>query len=107
MRADKDRAYLDDIRESCALIIDYVRNKTFVDFVASRVLQDAVIRRLAVIGEASKNLSPTVKEKHSKIAWKDMGRLRDLVVHHYWTLDTTQVWEILKKDIPDLLKTLG
>ncbi len=88
------------------MIIDHVKGKTFVDFVASHVLQDAVIRRLGIVGEATKGLSAKTREKYPAIAWRDMGRLRDLVVHHYWKLDLAEIWGIAKKDVPTLLKTL-
>jgi uncharacterized protein with HEPN domain len=106
-RPDKDLAYLDDIKESCAVVMDYVKGKTLVDFVASRLLQDGVIRQLGIIGEASKNLSSKVKEKHPGVAWRDMGRLRDLVVHHYWKIGLAEIWSIATTDVPALLKTLG
>lgn len=105
-RPNKDLAYLDDIRESCAVIIDYVKGKTLVDFVASRLLRDGVIRQLAVVGEATKNLSAKVKEKYPRLAWRDIGRLRNLVVHHYWKIGVAEIWNIATTDIPALLKTL-
>lgn len=106
-RADKDPAYLDDIREACATIMAYVKDKTLVDFVASRLLQDAVIRRLGIIGEATKNLSAKSKQAYANVAWRDMARLRDLVVHHYWKIGLPEIWGIATTDVPDLLKTLS
>ncbi len=106
-RPDKDLAYLDDIRESCALVIDYVRDKTLVDFVANRLLQDGVIRQLGIIGEASKSLSAKAKNAYSGVAWRDMARLRDLVVHHYWKIGLPEIWSIATTDVPDLLAMLS
>lgn len=106
-RPDKDAAYFDDIRESCGLIQAYVKGKTFVDFVADRVLQDAVILRLSVIGEAAKCLSKAAKAKYPKVEWRDIGRFRDLAIHHYWKVEATMVWGIVKDDVPVLLKTLS
>jgi uncharacterized protein with HEPN domain len=106
-RADKDLAYLDDIREACAVIMDYVKDKTLVEFVASRLLQDGVVRRLGIIGEAAKSLSTTAKERHPSVAWRDMARLRDLVVHHYWKVGLPELWSLATTDVPALLKTLS
>ena len=105
-KPNKDLAYLDDIKESCAVIIDYLRGKTLVDFVASRLLQDGVIRQLAIVGEATKNLSNKVKDQYPGVAWRDIGRLRDLVVHHYWKIGVAEIWNIATTHIPSLLKTL-
>jgi len=106
-RPNKDLAYLDDIKESCAVVMEYLKGKTFVDFVASRLLQDGVIRQLGIIGEASKSLSAKVKDEYPGVAWRDMGRLRDLVVHHYWKIGLAEIWGIAETDVPSLLKTLG
>lgn len=105
-RTDKDKAYLDDIRESCGLILDYVKDKHLPDFVSDHLLQDAVGRRLAIIGEAAKSLSDEAKVKYPDVKWKDMGRLRDLMIHHYWSLDLATLWEITQTDVPDLLAIL-
>jgi uncharacterized protein with HEPN domain len=106
-RTDRDAAYLDDIRESCGLIQAYVKGKSFADFVADRALQDAVVLRLTVIGEAAKSLSVQAKAAHPRITWRDIGRFRDLAVHHYWKVDANLVWGIAKNDIPALLKALS
>jgi uncharacterized protein with HEPN domain len=106
-RSDRDAAYLDDIRESCGLIQAYVKGKTFTDFVADRALQDALVLRLSIIGEAAKSLSAPTKTAHSKIAWRDIGRFRDLAIHHYWKIDANLVWGIVKDDVPALFKALS
>lgn len=106
-RPDRDAAYLDDVRESCALIQAYLKGKAFADFVADRALQDAVVLRLTVVSEAVKSLSARAKAPHPKIPWRDIGRFRDLAVHHYWKVDANLVWGIVKDDIPVLLKALS
>ena len=106
-RPDKDLAYLDDIRESCAVVMDYVKGKSLVDFVATRLLQDGVIRQLGIVGEAAKSLSAKTKERYPGVVWRDIGRLRDLVVHHYWKIGLAEIWGIATTDVPALLKTLA
>ena len=105
-RVDRDAAYLDDIRESCGLIQAYLKGKTFADFVAERALQDAIVLRLSVIGEAAKSLSIQAKAAQPKVNWRDIGRFRDLAVHHYWKIEASLVWGIAKDDVPALLKML-
>jgi uncharacterized protein with HEPN domain len=64
------------------------------------------VLRLIVIGEASKNLSETTRKRYPDVQWKDMSRLRDLAVHHYWKMDVLKIWEIAHEDVPFLLSRL-
>ena len=105
-RESGDAAFLDDIREACALIVSRLRKKQLPDFVSSTELQDSVVLRLIVIGEASKNLSETARKRYPDVQWKDMSRLRDLAVHHYWKMDALKIWEIAQEDVPFLLASL-
>ena len=73
------------------------------DFTSKRVIQDAVIRRIAIIGEAVKNISMNFREKYSEIAWKRIAGMRDKVIHGYFNVDIDRVWTVIIKDIP-LLK---
>jgi uncharacterized protein with HEPN domain len=64
------------------------------------------VLRLIVIGEAAKSLTDTARKRYPSIRWKDMIRLRDFAVHHYWKVDALRIWEIVQEDIPQLLKIL-
>ena len=105
-RETSDAAFLDDIRESCAIIVSRLRKKQLPDFVSNTELQDSIVLRLIVIGEASKNLSETTRKRYPDVQWKDMSRLRDLAVHHYWKMDVLKIWEIAHEDVPFLLSRL-
>ena len=105
-RENKDEAFLDDIREACALILSRTKNTRLPDFVSDTTLQDSVVLRLAVIGEASKNLTDAARRRYPNVRWRDMMRLRDLLVHRYWSVDPMKVWNIVKEDVPLLLETL-
>jgi uncharacterized protein with HEPN domain len=106
-RDSGDAAFLDDIRESCALIAARLRKKQLPDFVSDAELQDSVVLRLIVIGEACKNLSDKTRRRYPDVEWKDMSRLRDLAVHHYWKTDAMRIWEIVQEDVPLLLARLS
>jgi uncharacterized protein with HEPN domain len=105
-RESGDRAFLDDIKEACALILSRVKNKQLPDFISNSELQDSIVLRLIVIGEASKSLTDTARKRYPSIQWKDISRLRDLAVHHYWKVDALKIWEIIQEDIPQLLEIL-
>jgi uncharacterized protein with HEPN domain len=63
----RDKSYLFDIFSACELILEFVSGVTFKQFSADIMRQDAVIRRIEIIGEASNNLSDEFKENHPEI----------------------------------------
>jgi uncharacterized protein with HEPN domain len=83
-----------------------VKNKQLPDFISNSELQDSIVLRLIVIGEASNSLTDTARKRYPSIQWKDIIRLRDLAVHHYWKVDALKIWEIIQQDIPQLLEIL-
>ena len=64
--------------------------------------QDAIIRQLEIIGEATKRLSKGLRSRHSEVPWRRMARLRDVLIHDYFGVDLAAVWEITQKDLPQL-----
>jgi uncharacterized protein with HEPN domain len=67
---------------------------------------DAVIRNLEIIGEASKNVPVTIKEKYPHIPWKQMYGLRNFVVHEYFGIDYENIWKIISDELPNNCKDL-
>ncbi|HID86151.1 MAG TPA: DUF86 domain-containing protein [Anaerolineae bacterium] len=53
-------------------------------FLEDTKTQDAVIRNLEIIGEATKNLAKDLRERYSDIPWKSMAGVRDRLIHHYF-----------------------
>jgi uncharacterized protein with HEPN domain len=84
------------------LVEEYLRGKTFDDFMASIQLQDAVIRRIEIIGEAAKKLPQDFKEKNPDIPWKEMAGMRDIIVHEYFGVDLKLTWRVASQDIKEL-----
>ena len=68
--------------------------------------QDAVIRQLEVVGEATKRLTDELRKQHSEIPWKRIAGLRDVLIHDYMGVDIGAVWEITQRELPDLKKRL-
>lgn len=64
--------------------------------------QDATIRQLGIIGEATKNLSDKLRSTHPDVPWKRMAGLRDVLIHAYMGVDIAAVWEITQQNIPVL-----
>ncbi|MEK7548174.1 MAG: HepT-like ribonuclease domain-containing protein, partial [Patescibacteria group bacterium] len=63
-------------------------------------LQDAVTRRLEIIGEAVKNLPTELKKKYSKVPWKKITGTRDILIHEYFGTDFDLIWEVVKRELP-------
>ena len=72
------------------------------DFFVDRKTQDAVIRNLEVIGEASKKLDTTYKNKFPDIPWSSMAGMRDVLIHDYEGIDKLLLWDTVQKDLPVL-----
>jgi uncharacterized protein with HEPN domain len=100
------RIFLEHILESINLIEEYVKDKNKSDFLKSKQLQDSIVRRIEIIGEAVKNIPDDFKENNNKIPWKKISGMRDILIHQYFALDLNLTWEVIKKEIPKLKKQL-
>lgn len=93
------RVYLDDILESIERIQQYTKSKVKEDFSSNVPLQDAVLRRLEIIGEASKHIPAKIKQEHPKVPWKKIAGARDIFAHEYFGVNLERVWKTIKEDI--------
>ncbi|WOF17058.1 DUF86 domain-containing protein [Methanoplanus sp. FWC-SCC4] len=96
----KDSLYLSHIYEESEFILETIDSMTRSKFLESRIIQKAVIQSLGVIGEAAKQISPDFREAHPYIDWKGMSGLRDRLIHGYFVINLSQVWEVISDDIP-------
>jgi len=98
--------FLEHILESIDLIQDYTAHKTITDFIKSIQLQDSIIRRIEIIGEAVKNLPDDVKNSYPEVPWKKIAGMRDVLIHEYFGIDLELTWQVVQKDIPDLKRKI-
>jgi len=70
------------------------------------MIQDAVIRNLEIIGEATKNISSTTRQTAPSIPWQKMAGLRDVLIHDYFGVDLDTVWLVVENRLPDLAKQI-
>ncbi|MFN0015174.1 MAG: DUF86 domain-containing protein [Saprospiraceae bacterium] len=94
--------YLEDIAESIEIIEGFVGGVTQTAFEANIEKQDAVIRRLAIIGEAVKNVPDDIRSKHPEVPWRDAAGLRDVVVHEYFGVSLEVIWGVAVRELPIL-----
>jgi len=97
----RDRLYLSHILDALNKIETYVTvgRETFL---ATSHWQDAVIRQLEIVGEATKRISPDLCSKHPNVPWRRIAGLRDVLIHDYMGVDLNAVWEITQKEVPAL-----
>lgn len=96
--------YLEHIIDAIKDIESFTKGLTKIRFVKNKLRQSAVIRQLEIIGEASKNIPSDFREKYVEVEWKKIAGTRDKIIHHYFGIDLDTVWDIVKKDLPDLKK---
>lgn len=97
---------VEDIIESADKIIRYTENLSFEQFINDSKTIDAVIRNFEVIGEAANRLPEDFKIKHESIDWHRIRGFRNRIVHHYFGIDYTIVWEIKESFLPSLITSL-
>lgn len=99
--SDRDqRLYLEDMVTAMARIAEYIESHNEATFVQDYKTLDAVIRNLEVIGEASKNISKSLKAKNPGIPWDEMYRLRNRITHEYFGVDYHIIWSIVYHELP-------
>lgn len=102
-----DSVRVTDILECIKLIEEYIEGIDFESFKHDKKTQDAVIRNLEIIGEAAKSLSDGFKSMHHSISWREIGRMRDKLIHHYSGVNIDIVWVIIEAEIPKLRDELS
>lgn len=75
-------------------------------FYENKMMQDAVIRNLEIIGEAVKNISQQTRDKAPGVQWKKIAGLRDVLIHDYFGVDLDMVWLVVENRIPELSNQL-
>lgn len=98
------RLYLDDIQDACEKVMRYTRNLNAEQFIDDEKTYDAVVRNLAIIGEAAKHIPDQVRERYSLIEWRKIGGLRDIVTHEYFGIDDEILWDVIQTQVPQLLE---
>jgi len=78
-----------------------------IEYIESTQLQDSLIRRIEIIGEAVKNLPNSFKNEHPQVPWKGIAGMRDILIHNYFGVDLNLLWKVLTKDIPELKENLN
>jgi uncharacterized protein with HEPN domain len=98
-----DEIYLRHILDAIEKIESY-SSVGYNTFASHSHWQDAVIRQLEIVGEATKRLSQDLRSQNHEVPWRRIAGLRDVLIHNYMGVDLDAVWEITRKDLPVLKK---
>ncbi len=101
-----DLVYIEHIQTSVNRIQSYTSGLNLDLFLENHMVQDAIVRQLEVIGEATKRISQDFRDQHQDIPWKDMAAMRDKLIHDYIEVDFKMVWNTARIDIPELERLL-
>ena len=102
-----DRELLSDIHEAIQRISTYLVGVEYDSFAKDTKTQDAVIRNLEILGEATKNLSEEFRAAHIGVPWKSMAGARDRLIHHYFGVNLDIVWQIVSTELPKVTEQLS
>ena len=98
-----DQVYLEHILDAIEKIENFVKDISKFEFDRNTMVQDAVIRNIEIIGEATTKITKQFTQSHSEIPWQDMAGMRDKLIHDYLDVDLDVVWKTIEVDLP-LLK---
>jgi uncharacterized protein with HEPN domain len=96
------RLYLDDIQASVEKILKFTQGLSFDEFSADNKTFDAVVLNLQIIGEATKHIPDSVKEKYPDVDWRRIAGLRDVIAHGYFGLNEHILWDLVQNRVPQL-----
>ena len=101
-----DRLYLIHIGECIERVERYLGGGSRDDFMASDLVQDAVLRNLQTMAESTQRLSDGLKAKHPEVNWYQIAGFRNVLAHDYLSVDLERVWLIIERELPGLKRAV-
>ncbi|GAC1378456.1 MAG: DUF86 domain-containing protein [Hymenobacter sp.] len=98
--------FLCHIQDELDFLERYRSLPDLADVVANPEAARALLRSLLIIGEAVKNVPVDWREQYSQVPWRNMARMRDKIVHHYFDVNYSIVWNVLQNELKPLRQTV-
>ena len=102
----RDEARLLDMQLALRDARDFIAGVSREMFLNDKKLQNAVCMKLEVVGEAARAISSAFKDCHTDIPWSAVVGLRHRIVHEYFRLDLEVIWEIVDREVAELLRLI-
>ena len=102
----RDDAYLLDMLLAAHKVRDFTQGVNWEQFQTDELTQNAVMRQIQIIGEAARKVSPEYQKIHHEIPWQGIIGMRHRLVHEYFHIIPESVWDVVAKDIPELIRLI-
>ena len=96
------KLFVKDILDAIEKIEEFIGNMDFKKFIEDDKTKSAVVRKLEIIGEATKNIPKLIRQKYKELPWSDMAGMRDKIAHFYFGIDYEIVWKVIKERLPEI-----
>jgi uncharacterized protein with HEPN domain len=106
MRPNRDIASLADMCEAARDVLEFTKGKTYEDYLASKLLQAAVGRKVEIMGEAARRVSADFKSAHPQISWKPIMIQRHIVAHDYDNVRHERIWRVVTIHAANLVQLI-
>lgn len=100
--SERDLVYLDSLVDAADAVREFIGSLAKEEFFAQRLVRDAVLRNLEVLGEAAGRISAELQLAHPEVAWKKASGMRNHLAHGYLTLNMDLIWDTVKRDVPSI-----
>ena len=98
--------FVTDMIDFARRVLDYTRGMTQAEFVSDRLIYDATLRNLELIGEAATHIPEDIRAANPEIPWRMIIATRNRLIHGYLGIDDDTLWSIIQDDVPTLLPLL-
>jgi uncharacterized protein with HEPN domain len=96
------KLFVKDIVEAIKDIDIFIGDMDYEEFLKDKKTQKAVVWQIHIIGEATKNIPKSIRERFKEVPWKYMARIRDKIAHFYFGIDYEIVWNVIKEKLPEI-----
>lgn len=102
----RDGAALWDMLDAALAIDQFVRGRSYEDYLENRMMRGAVERHIEIVGEAARRVSESTREAHPEIPWRAIVGQRNVLAHEYDEILHEVVWAVATRRIPELIVEL-
>lgn len=106
MKRRDDSVYLAYMLDAIDRAPSYIRSRPREDLDTDLLLQDGLVRQIQILGEAGRGISEDLRREHSEVPWRVIIATRNRMVHDYFEVDLTIVWDIVTAELPTLREQL-